>query len=86
MSANLASPLMNAAAVAAANSRFLNTVRSSIGARERRSISTHAGSSVTAALRPPITIGSFQPLRPPRETPSTSPVRPTRKADVPSTS
>ena len=78
--------MMNAAAVAAANSRFLNTVRSSIGARERRSISTHAGSSTKAAARPPITTASFQPLRPPRETPSTSPVKPSRKALVPSTS
>ena len=32
-----------------------------------------AGSSTAAAARPPITIGSFQPLSPPRETPSTRP-------------
>ena len=77
---------MNAAAVAAANSRLLNSFRSSIGARERRSISTHVGSSTAAASRPPITSGSFQPLSPPRETPSTRPVRPTTNVMVPSTS
>ena len=77
---------MNAAALAAANRRFLNTLRSSMGARERRSMKIHAGSSAAAAARPPSTIGSFQPLRPPRETPSTSPVKPIRNALVPSTS
>ena len=77
---------MKAAAVAAANRRFLKIFRSSIGARERLSISTQIGSSTAAAIRPTITIGSFQPLSPPRETPSTRPVRPRTKVMVPSTS
>ena len=77
---------MNAAPLAAANRRLRKISRSSIGAFERRSISTHSGSSTAAAARPPITIGSFQPLSPPRETPSTRPVRPTTKVLVPSTS
>ena len=77
---------MNAAAVAAANRRLLNSFRSSIGARERRSISTHAGSSTAAAARLTITIGSSHPLSPPLETPSTSPVSPITNVLVPSTS
>ena len=67
---------MNAAPVAAANRRFSKIVRSSIGARPWRSMSTNSGSSTTPAIRPPITTGSFQPLIPPLETPSVSPVRP----------
>jgi len=55
---------MNAAAVAAANSRSSKIDRSSIGARLRCSISTKAGSRTIAAARPPITIGSFQPDSP----------------------
>ena len=64
---------MNAAPVAAANRRFSKIVRSSIGARPWRSISTNSGSSTTPAIRPPITTGSFQPLMPPLETPSVEP-------------
>ena len=56
---------MKAAAVAAANRRLLKSVRSSIGARERRSISTHAGSSTRGGSEAAITSGSFQPLSPP---------------------
>ena len=39
---------MNAAPVAAANRRFLKIVRSSIGARGARSMSTKSGSRTTA--------------------------------------
>ncbi len=74
---------MNAAPVAAANRRFSKIVRSSIGARPWRSISTNSGSSTTPAIRPPITTGSFQPLIPPLETPSVSPVRPATNVVVP---
>ncbi len=77
---------MKAAALAAANRRLRNRVRSSIGARERRSITTHSGSSTAAAARPAITTGLFQPLMPPFETPSTSPVKPITNVRVPSTS
>ena len=77
---------MNEAALAAANRRFLKIFRSSIGARERLSISTQIGSSTAAAIRPTITIESSQPLIPPREIPSTRPVSPTMKVTLPSTS
>ena len=68
-SAKRDSPLMNAAAVAAENSRLRKIVRSSIGARARCSIRTKAGSSTTEATNGQITIGSFQPERPPFEIP-----------------
>ena len=55
---------MNAAPVAAANSRLRKIVRSSIGARWRRSISTNSGSRTTPATIPAIVNGSPQPLRP----------------------
>ena len=74
---------MNAAAVAAANMRLRKIVRSSIGARSRRSISTNRGSSTAPAIRPPITSGSSQPEMPPRESPKTSPVRPATNVTVP---
>ena len=74
---------MKAAALAAANRRLRNRVRSSIGARERRSITTHSGSSTAAAARPAITTTLFQPLMPPFETPSTRPVKPTTKVQGP---
>ena len=48
---------MKAAALAAANRRLRNSVRSSIGAGERRSIAPTAGSSTAAAARPAITTG-----------------------------
>ena len=60
---------MKAAAVAAENMRFWKIVRSSIGARGRRSIRTNSGSSTAAAISAPITSGSSQPEIPPRETP-----------------
>ena len=57
--------------------------RSSIGARPRRSISTHSGSRIAAATRPTITTGSSQPLMPPRETPSTRPGQARDEGDGP---
>ena len=77
---------MKAAALAAAKRRLRKICRSSIGARERRSIATHSGNSTPAVIRLTITMVSFQPLSPPRETPSTRPVRPSTKVLVPSTS
>ena len=74
---------MKAAAVAAAKSRFSKIVRSSIGARPWRSMSTHSGSRTTAATRPPMTTGSSQPEMPPLEMPSTSPVSPATNVAVP---
>ena len=74
---------MNAAPVAAANSRFSKIERSSIGARWWRSISTNTGSSTTPATMPPIVHGSVQPFRPPRESPNTSPVSPSTKTVTP---
>ena len=76
---------MKAAAVAAANSRLLNSEVEHRRARARSMI-THVGSSTAAAAKPAVTIGSLQPLSPPRETPSTSPVRPTINVRFPSTS
>ena len=77
---------MNAAPVAAANSRFSKIVRSSIGARWCLSISTKIGSSTTPTTIPPIVSGSVQPLSPPRESPKTSPVRPSTNTSTPGTS
>jgi uncharacterized protein with beta-barrel porin domain len=63
------SPLMNAAAVAAAKSRLRKMSRSSIGALPRCSISTNSGSRRAAAARLAITSVSSQPEMPPREIP-----------------
>ena len=60
---------MNAAAAAVENSRLRKIVRSSIGALWWRSISTKAGSSTAAAIRPPITSEDVQPEMPPLEIP-----------------
>ena len=74
---------MKAAPAAAPNSRSRKIARSSIGARERASIKTNAGSSKAATTNDQITSGSFHAVIPPREIPSTSPVRPSTKATVP---
>jgi hypothetical protein len=61
-------------------------VRSSIGARTRRSISTNSGSSTAAAASPAMTGGWSQPWMPPLEIPNTRPVSPIRNVIVPAAS
>ena len=74
---------MNDAAPAAVNIRFWNSVRSSMGERPRRSMTTNSGSSTIAATKPPITSGSFQPVSAPLDRASTSPLSPMTNAAVP---
>ena len=50
--------------------------RSSIGAAERASTHTKAGSMIAAAIRPTITMGAVQPSRPASDNPTTRPVSP----------
>ena len=75
---------MNAAPVAAANSRLRKIVRSSIGARARRSISTKSRQQDRAGDEPADRpAGRSSPRCPPRERPSTRPVSPTTNTAVP---
>ena len=69
MSAKRARPLAKAAPDAVENRRLRKIERSSIGALLRDSMSTNAGSSTTARIRPGIVSDEVQPSSPPLEIP-----------------